>query len=180
MGFNAYKDAGAIRTGTAFVDRNRCLPWAMDKPCIVCQENCPLSPKAIITQEYFSTLPRYAKLTVKHADTLLVGLDGTSLEPGQFALGDYYLRIYGEAHPRNIVENSADSLKISSLTPFDPIPVSGTKIEIQIRLQRPVVDIARCIGCGVCEHECPVRGKRAIRVSAENESRHREHRLLLK
>ncbi len=180
MGINAYKETGPVRTGTAFVDRNRCLPWAMDKPCIVCQENCPVSPKAIITQEYFSTLPRYAKLTVKHADTLLVGLDGTSLEPGQFASGDYYLRIQGDVHSRNIVENTADSLKISSLMPFDPIPVSGTKLEIQIRLQRPIVDIARCIGCGVCEHECPVRGKRAIRVSAENESRHREHRLLLK
>jgi NAD-dependent dihydropyrimidine dehydrogenase PreA subunit len=146
----------------------------------VCQENCPISPKAIITQEYFSTLPRYAKLTVKQADAILVGIDGSPLEPGRFASGDYYLRIQGDVHSRNIVENTADSLKISSLMPLNPIPTSGTKLEIQIRLQRPVVDITRCIGCGVCEHECPVRGKRAIRVSAENESRHREHALLLK
>ncbi|HHQ47476.1 MAG TPA: 4Fe-4S binding protein, partial [Acidobacteria bacterium] len=30
--------------GTAFVDRGRCLPWAMDTPCIVCEEMCPTSP----------------------------------------------------------------------------------------------------------------------------------------
>jgi len=33
--------------GIAFVDRGRCLPWAMERPCIVCEEMCPTSPKAI-------------------------------------------------------------------------------------------------------------------------------------
>ncbi|MEO5331143.1 MAG: 4Fe-4S binding protein [Magnetococcus sp. YQC-5] len=36
-----------IRMGTAFFDRGRCLPWSMDVPCIVCEEACPTSPKAI-------------------------------------------------------------------------------------------------------------------------------------
>ncbi len=36
-----------IRMGTAFYDRGRCLPWAMDTPCIVCEEWCPANPKAI-------------------------------------------------------------------------------------------------------------------------------------
>ena len=36
-----------VRVGTAFMDRGRCLPWAMDIPCIVCEEMCPTSPKAI-------------------------------------------------------------------------------------------------------------------------------------
>jgi MauM/NapG family ferredoxin protein len=36
-----------IKIGTAFLDRGRCLPWAMDTPCIVCEEMCPTSPKAI-------------------------------------------------------------------------------------------------------------------------------------
>lgn len=36
-----------IRLGTAFFDRGRCLPWAMGTPCIVCEEVCPTSPKAI-------------------------------------------------------------------------------------------------------------------------------------
>ncbi len=36
-----------VRIGTAFYDRGRCLPWAMAIECIVCQEWCPTSPKAI-------------------------------------------------------------------------------------------------------------------------------------
>ncbi|HNX49791.1 MAG TPA: 4Fe-4S binding protein, partial [Thermoanaerobaculaceae bacterium] len=36
-----------VRIGTAFVDRGRCLPWAMGTPCIVCEEMCPTDPKAI-------------------------------------------------------------------------------------------------------------------------------------
>ena len=33
--------------GVAFIDRDRCLPWAEDTPCIVCQEMCPIPDKAI-------------------------------------------------------------------------------------------------------------------------------------
>ena len=40
-----------ISIGTAFVDRGRCLPWAMATPCIVCEEFCPTSPKAIWVDE---------------------------------------------------------------------------------------------------------------------------------
>ena len=36
-----------VKIGTAFYDRGRCLPWSMDIPCIVCEEFCPVSPKAI-------------------------------------------------------------------------------------------------------------------------------------
>ncbi len=36
-----------IKLGTAFYDRGRCLPWAMNTECIVCEEVCPTSPKAI-------------------------------------------------------------------------------------------------------------------------------------
>ena len=88
-GQGAYADKGPVRLGLAFVDRDRCLPWAFGKSCIVCQEVCPVSPKAI-----------------------------------------------------------------------------------EVRDGRPWVLADRCIGCGVCEHECPVHGLRAIRVTAENESRH--------
>lgn len=40
-----------IRLGTAFYDQGRCLPWAMATPCIVCEEFCPTSPKAIWVEE---------------------------------------------------------------------------------------------------------------------------------
>jgi ferredoxin len=36
-----------VKIGTAFYDRGRCLPWAMNIDCIVCEEVCPTSPKAI-------------------------------------------------------------------------------------------------------------------------------------
>ncbi len=44
-------DAKPIRIGTAFYDHGRCLPWAMGVECIVCEEWCPTSPKAIYVQE---------------------------------------------------------------------------------------------------------------------------------
>jgi polyferredoxin len=36
-----------VKIGTAFYDRGRCLPWAMGTECLVCEEWCPVSPKAI-------------------------------------------------------------------------------------------------------------------------------------
>jgi len=90
-----------VKLGTAFVDRTRCLPWAMNRPCIVCEEMCPVSPKAIYLEA-------------------AEGVDSDG---------------------RTVV------------------------------LQRPVVDPARCIGCGLCENKCPVFDQRAIRVSSVGESR---------
>jgi polyferredoxin/formate hydrogenlyase subunit 6/NADH:ubiquinone oxidoreductase subunit I len=40
-----------IRIGSAYVDRGRCLPWSGNAPCIVCEEHCPTSPKAIYLRE---------------------------------------------------------------------------------------------------------------------------------
>jgi len=34
--------------GTAYIDQNRCIPWADQRDCIVCQEMCPLPEKAIV------------------------------------------------------------------------------------------------------------------------------------
>ena len=62
---------------------------------------------------------------------------------------------------------------------FANMPLPGSKIEVQVRLQRPFVDIEKCICCGVCEHECPVSGRKAIRVSAEEETRSTDKTLLL-
>ncbi len=40
-----------VRIGSAQIDRGRCLPWANDTDCIVCEEVCPTSPKAIFFKE---------------------------------------------------------------------------------------------------------------------------------
>ncbi len=110
LGLGEFADLGPVRTGTAFFDQGRCLPWAMDIPCVVCQEVCPISPKAIFSREVEIT-DRWGK---------------------------------------------------------------------NIRLTRPYVDPKLCNGCGICEHECPVKDLRAIRVTAVGETRSRERSLLLK
>ena len=51
VGVGAQQQNQPIRLGTAFYDRGRCLPWAMATECIVCEEWCPVSPKAIYVQE---------------------------------------------------------------------------------------------------------------------------------
>ena len=56
QGAGDFAAQGPIRMGTAFVDRGRCLPWAMDRPCLVCHELCPVSPKAIFTRTAFETI----------------------------------------------------------------------------------------------------------------------------
>jgi polyferredoxin len=80
--------------GKAEIDRNRCIPWADQQNCIVCQEMCPLPEKAIELKE----------VTVTNSE----GYETTVLQP-------------------EVIEE-------------------------------------RCTGCGICEHQCPLRGKAAIRV----------------
>lgn len=85
--------------GLARVDRDRCLPWAYDIPCIVCEEACPVPEKAI-------------------------ELEVVDVLDGQ-----------GKA----------------------------------VTLQRPRVVRELCIGCGICEYQCPMGGVSAIRVDTLTE-----------
>jgi polyferredoxin len=181
LGRNRFADHGPIKIGTAFIDRGRCLPWAMDRPCIVCQEICPVSPKAITTREVFSQVHTGSSLVVAKADTSYLEFQTSYLESGKYTTGDYFCIISPsvDGRRRRIVSNWERGLKVNSETPFDPPPSSGSRVLIQIRLQRPYVDPEKCIGCGICQHECPVPGKRAIRVTADGESRDRSHSLLL-
>jgi ferredoxin len=180
LGKGQFAQAGPIRMGTAFVDRGRCLPWAMDRPCIVCEENCPVSPKAIFTREYFSTVRGGAYRVLNIAgETLELG--GPDLPQGQLATGDYYvMTTHGEKkHRWRIAQNTSTSVTVAASESLHAAPELESYISIQVKLQRPYVDPKLCIGCGICEHECPVSGKRAIRVTAENETRSPERSLLV-
>jgi formate hydrogenlyase subunit 6/NADH:ubiquinone oxidoreductase subunit I len=40
-----------VKIGTAMIDTGRCLPYAHARPCLVCQEVCPVPKKAIWLEE---------------------------------------------------------------------------------------------------------------------------------
>ncbi|MCB1740274.1 MAG: 4Fe-4S dicluster domain-containing protein, partial [Gammaproteobacteria bacterium] len=51
LGEGQYAEQGPVRLGTAFINVSRCLPWANQIPCVVCEEVCPVAPKAIQTRD---------------------------------------------------------------------------------------------------------------------------------
>jgi polyferredoxin len=109
LGVGPFEGKGPVKTGTAFYNQGRCLPWAMDVSCVVCEEVCPVSPKAIFT--------RNVEVTDRWGATL--------------------------------------------------------------ELKRPYIDAVKCIGCGICEHECPVKDDPAVYVTAIGETRDKNRSLLL-
>jgi ferredoxin len=180
MGTGSYESQGPIRIGMAFVDHGRCLPWAMDLPCIVCQENCPVSPKAIFTREIFQTVRDHNGIQIRMLERNIAETTNKTLETDRFATGDYFLKISDmpDLSPLLITGNTENRIEFISSDILDE-ELFGNRADILILLQQPYVDPEKCIGCGICQHECPVKGKRAIRITAENESRNREHSFLL-
>ena len=166
-GAGAYESRGPVRMGLAFVDRNRCLPWAARKPCIVCQEVCPVTPKAIRVIEAFEPVfdkPFQVAESAAQGANRSLRLADAQLASGALSGGDHFARI-GATSPRRIVGNSTDTIEIEGGEAGDG------PVELVLRVQRPWVDQDRCIGCGICEHECPVAGLRAVRVVADGETR---------
>ena len=181
QGAGEFAAQGPIRMGTAFVDRGRCLPWAMDRPCLVCHELCPVSPKAIFVRTVFETIRDGQALPAKVQGPGVV-LEAAIPTLVNLASGDYYLRpSRGARRPRCGASPAlAGHRSDPGASPGRRgLPRPEPKVDIVVRLQRPFMDPARCIGCGMCEHECPVSGQRAIRVYSENESRSRPGRMLI-
>jgi ferredoxin len=51
--------------GHAYIDRNRCLPWADNITCLVCEEMCPLPDKAIKLEDVTVTATDCAQIPVR-------------------------------------------------------------------------------------------------------------------
>jgi MauM/NapG family ferredoxin protein len=45
------EEKAKVKIGLAMIEKGRCLPWAHGRPCIVCEEVCPTSKKAIWYEE---------------------------------------------------------------------------------------------------------------------------------
>ncbi len=43
----ALEEKVKVKLGLAMIDKNRCLPWAHARPCIMCEEVCPTPKKAV-------------------------------------------------------------------------------------------------------------------------------------
>lgn len=54
-----------IRIGLAFFDKNRCIPYALNRNCIVCEEHCPVPEKAIRFEEEESVDEEGNRFTLK-------------------------------------------------------------------------------------------------------------------
>lgn len=172
LGKGKFSNNGPIKIGTAAFDRTRCLPWAANTPCLVCEENCPVSPKAIYTRTVFSQA-HFEPLKINDLKNNEISLTGGHLPNGKFATGDYYCQFSanGSSIREKIISNTADTIKIAPENSLTSISTKGADIQIHIKLQQPYVNRALCIGCGICQHECPLPGKGAIIVSSSGQSR---------
>jgi len=59
------EDKIKVKIGSAWVNKNRCIPYALGRPCIVCEEHCPTSPKAIKFVMVDTKLPDGSSATQK-------------------------------------------------------------------------------------------------------------------
>jgi len=66
------KEKTKVKIGSAWINKNRCIPYALGRSCTVCEEKCPTSPKAIKMMETEMPMPDG---TVEYQGVPMVDLD---------------------------------------------------------------------------------------------------------
>jgi ferredoxin len=61
------------------------------------------------------------------------------------------------------------------LLPAEVIDAAGNVKQVK----QPYLDPSQCVGCGACEHACPVQDRPAVYVTSVGESRSRSNQILL-
>jgi MauM/NapG family ferredoxin protein len=51
------REKAKVRIGSAWINKDRCIPYALGRACTVCEEKCPTSPKAIKLIEMEMAMP---------------------------------------------------------------------------------------------------------------------------
>jgi ferredoxin len=179
-GRGRFAELGPVRVGTAFIDRGRCLPWAMGRPCIVCQEVCPVSPKAIRIRTVLEALPDGTHtVTEVSGDAIILR---ASVPPDtRLVSGECYCLPTGAdpSQARRVISVVGARVTTAPGPSWDGLLAPGSSLDLCVRLDRPSIDPVRCTGCGICEHECPVGGRPAVQVTADGESREENHVFVL-
>jgi ferredoxin len=100
-----------VHIGTAFFDRNRCLPYASARTCIVCEEHCPTPKKAIWFQEVEVMSPEGMLVSVKQPRVNLDLCVGCGICENKCPIADrrgVYITSVGESrNPKNQILLSA-------------------------------------------------------------------------
>jgi polyferredoxin len=190
LGVGEYAAQGPIKLGTAHFDTGRCLPHSKNTPCVVCEEVCPTSPKAIYAERRTHMARDGKKTAIASTEDTVTVADWPA--PGQ-AVGEpvvfdinqwrgnettaYDVSVRhsdGVTEQHRIEANDVDTIKIEGR--FSRPPESGATVILLMELKVPKVDTNLCIGCGICERECPVVGdRRAVYVTAEGETRSQDY-----
>ena len=155
--------------GTAFFNVNRCLPYAFSKTCIVCEEHCPTSPKAI----YLVPADRTTR-----EDAVETGSDPYGFDSGQWATPTEEETAQEDSglQPGQISPYEDDSgLQPGQINPYgdDAYADEGDMVK------QPKIDLDYCIGCGICEKVCVLVDKPGVYVSSIGEGRDPSNRITL-
>ena len=153
--------------GTAYFDRNRCIPFVTPHNCTVCEEHCPTGDKAIKLRE---AAPPFWPPD-RPGNTLSGNGTGEESESGSGVGGESEAEAYGAQAGRDS-QAGAEPNAAPGFQAAGGVQAGGGEQAAggsqaaggRVTTLQPYVDPPLCIGCGICEKVCPVPGVAAVRA----------------